>query len=228
MRDFEDRQVVVTGGAGALGAAVVEALIERGARVSVPVLAPRELDSFRFRNHDRVAVRAGLDFTTEETVQRYYAELPSCWASIHLAGGFSMGPFADTSLTGFLELMNMNAVTCFLACREAAKRIRAGGVGGRIVNVAAKPALTPTGSMTAYAASKAVVVSLTRSLGEELSPEGILVNAVAPSVIDTPANRAAMPAADRGSWSTPAEIAGAILFLASPENAATRGAVLPV
>ena len=102
------------------------------------------------------------------------------------------------------------------------------GREGRIVNVAARPALVPTAEMTAYAASKAAVAALTLSLAEELAPSGIWVNAVVPSIIDTAANRAAMPDANHASWPTPEEIAETIAFLASPQNEATRGALVPV
>lgn len=226
--DFIDRHVVVTGGSGALGTAVVRELLERGAIVHVPVFAPTELDRFPFREHDRVLVRAGLDLTVEATVERYYGELASLWASIHLAGGFAMKPIADTSLDDFLKLMNLNAVTCFLACREATKAIRRSGGEGRLVNVAAKPALIPTGGMVAYAASKAVVASLTTSLAEELAPEGIWVNAIAPSTIDTPQNRKSMPDADHARWPKAEELAKVIAQLASIDNRVARGAVVPV
>ncbi len=227
MNDFENRHVVVSGGTGALGGAVVGALLERGATCHIPVFAPKELDRFPYRDHERVKVRAGLDLTVEGTATRYYGELPSLWASIHLAGGFAMKPITETTLDDFLKLMNMNAVTCFLACREAARRMREGG-GGRIVNVAAKPALVPTGGLAAYAASKSVVVSLTQSLSEELAPEGIWVNAIAPSIMDTPRNRADMPDADFDRWPKVEEVAATILWLASPGNAVSRGAVVPV
>lgn len=227
--DFAGRRVVVTGGAGALGTAVVGALLERGAVVHVPILAPTELDRFAPRDHERVHVRAGLDFTVEATVESYYRELPALWASIHIAGGFAMKPFTDTSLDDFLNLMNMNAVTCFLACREAVRAIqRSDSQGGRIVNVTAKPALVPTGGLVAYAASKAVVASLTTSLSEELASQGIWVNAVAPSIIDTPANRRAMPMEDHERWPKPDQLAHVIAELASPANAVVRGAIVPV
>jgi NAD(P)-dependent dehydrogenase (short-subunit alcohol dehydrogenase family) len=228
MNDFADRHVVVTGGSGALGTAVVSELLERGAVVHVPVFAPTELDRFAHRDHDRVHVRAGLDFTVEGTVESYYGELPELWASIHVAGGFDMKPIAETSLDDFLKLMNMNAVTCFLSCREAVKAIRRSGGQGRLVNVAAKPALVPTGGLAAYAASKAVVASLTTSLSEELADERIWVNAIAPSVMDTPANRRNMPDADHDAWPKVGEVARTIAQLASLDNAVARGAIVPV
>jgi NAD(P)-dependent dehydrogenase (short-subunit alcohol dehydrogenase family) len=124
------------------------------------------------------------------------------------------------------HLMRMNATTCFLCCREAVKAIE--GRDGRIVNVAARPVLVPTGQMTAYSASKAAVAALTLSLAEELAESSIWVNAIVPSIIDTEANRAAMPAADHDAWPKPEEIAETIAFLASPQNAATRSALVPV
>lgn len=102
------------------------------------------------------------------------------------------------------------------------------GREGRIVNVAARPVLVPTAQMGAYAASKAAVAALTLSLAEELSESSIWVNAIVPSIIDTAANRDAMPDADYDAWPKPEEIAETIVFLASPQNAATRGALVPV
>jgi NAD(P)-dependent dehydrogenase (short-subunit alcohol dehydrogenase family) len=104
------------------------------------------------------------------------------------------------------------------------------GNGGRIVNVAARPALEwrMGVGMTAYTATKAAVAALTVALAEEVAKNGILVNAIAPSIIDTPANRTAMPKADHSAWPKPDEIARTIAFLASPENQVTRGAIVPV
>jgi NAD(P)-dependent dehydrogenase (short-subunit alcohol dehydrogenase family) len=102
--------------------------------------------------------------------------------------------------------------------------------GGRIVNVAARPGLEwRTGAgMAAYSASKAGVAALTAALGEEVAKDGILVNAVAPSIMDTPANRQAMPKADYALWPKVEEVAATIAFLASPENRVTRSAIVPV
>ena len=102
--------------------------------------------------------------------------------------------------------------------------------GGRIVNVAARPALEWRlgAGMVAYAASKAAVAAMTVALAEEVAKDGILVNAVAPSIMDTPANRQAMPKADHAAWPKVEEVAATILFLASPDNRVTRGAIVPV
>ena len=139
-----------------------------------------------------------------------------------------MAPLTDTSLSDFQRMMAMNAASCFLSCREAVRSIRATGNGGRIVNVAAKPALVPTGGMVAYSASKAAVASMTQSLGEELASENIFVNGIVPSVMDTPANRAAMPNAAHDEWPTVDGVAQSIAFLASPRNQVSRGALVPV
>jgi len=226
MLDFSGRQAVVTGGTGALGRAVVGRLLAAGATVHVPVYAVAELEGFPYRDHGAVQVHKGFDLRVEAHVVRLFAATASLYASIHVAGGFAMGPIASTKLDVWEHLMQMNATTCFLSCREAVKAM--GGREGRIVNVAARPVLVPTGQMAAYAASKAAVAALTLSLAEELSGTSIWVNAIVPSIIDTVANRTAMPDADHGAWPKPEEIAETVVFLASPQNAVTRGALVPV
>jgi len=203
------RHVVVTGGKGALGGAVVALLEARGAVVHVPDIAT-------------------VDLSNEAAATAYYAALPPLWASIQLAGGFAMAPITATSLADFEQQWRINAVTCFLSCREAVRSIRRSGSGGRIVNVATRAVLVPAPATTAYAAAKAGVAAITQALAAELVADGILVNAVLPSIMDTPANRAAMPAADHAAWPKPAEVADAIGFLASPQNALTSGALVPV
>jgi NAD(P)-dependent dehydrogenase (short-subunit alcohol dehydrogenase family) len=228
--DFTNQHVVITGGAGALGAAVVDALLSGGAVCHIPAHRAPDPARFPLAKHDRVRITPGIDLADEAAVVAFYQSLPSLWASIHVAGGFSAAPIADTKLEDFRDLLSTNAVTCFLCCREAVKKIRISGnaAGGRIVNVAAKPALVPTAGLAAYAASKAAVASLTVSLSEELAGEGIWVNAVVPSVMDTPINRKAMPGADFGKWAKVQEVAETIVFLASPQNAVTRGGLVPV
>ena len=147
---------------------------------------------------------------------------------IHLAGGFAAGALRQTDAATLRQQINMNFVSCLLCCRAAVQAM--GGNGGRIVSVAARAALEwrSGAGMAAYAASKAAVAALTSALAEEVSKDGILVNAVAPSIMDTAANRRAMPKADYTLWPKVEEVTATILFLASPENRVTRGAVVPV
>ena len=125
--------------------------------------------------------------------------------------------------------IDSNLVSCFLCCRAAVKAMQA-RTGGRIVNVAARPALEPRSGagMTAYTIAKNGVATLTIALAEEVAKDGILVNAVAPSIMDTLSNRKAMPKADFDKWPKVEEVAATILFLASPDNKVTRGAIVPV
>jgi NAD(P)-dependent dehydrogenase (short-subunit alcohol dehydrogenase family) len=227
---FAGRDVVVTGGTGALGSAVVEALVAAGAMCHVPFIHAGEAERFRLRGHAQIRLAGPIELGDEGRVEAFYAEVPRLWASIHIAGGFAMGAAAETGKAGLLAMIDTNLVTCHLTCAAALRAMRRAGSGGRIVNVAARPALEPrTGAgMTAYTASKAAVAAYTQALGQEVAGEGVLVNAVAPSIIDTPANRAAMPKEDFSAWPKVEEIAATIVFLASPENRVTRGAVVPV
>jgi NAD(P)-dependent dehydrogenase (short-subunit alcohol dehydrogenase family) len=226
MGSFDDRDVIITGGTGVLGSAVVAQVLDGGGRAHVPVFDSNELQRFAHRDHQRLRVYEGVDLGDEQAVASLYEKVPGLYASVHIAGGFAMGPIEDTSLATWEHLMRMNATTCFLCCRQAVRTMASRE--GRLVNVAARPALVPTGQMAAYAASKAAVAALTQSLAEELASSSIWVNAVVPSIIDTPANRAAMPDADHRAWPTPEGIARTIAFLASPGNAVTRGALVPV
>jgi NAD(P)-dependent dehydrogenase (short-subunit alcohol dehydrogenase family) len=237
MIDFAGSHVVVTGGTGALGRAVIGRLRAAGAICHVPNLVAAELDAFPYKSDSGVYIVRDVDLADEAAVTRFYGTLPPLWASIHLAGGFAMAPVGEISAADFVAQFRINALSCFLCSAAAVAAIRArrqpgpgGAKGGRIVNVAARPALEPRlgAQMVAYTASKAAVAALTQALAQELAEEEIWVNAVAPSVIDTPANRQAMPQADPSRWVAPADLAEIIAFLASPDNRATRGAVLPV
>jgi NAD(P)-dependent dehydrogenase (short-subunit alcohol dehydrogenase family) len=226
--DFRDRHVVVTGGAGALGTAVVARLIEAGALCHVPCLNEAEAARFRLRDHKQVTVTVTGSLADETAIEKFYGEITTLWASIHTVGGFAASPLRQTDLTTIRQQLEMNLLSCILCCRAAVCGMAAGG--GRIVNVAARPALEwrSGAGMTAYAASKAGVAALTAALAEEVAKDGILVNAVAPSIMDTPANRQAMPKADHALWPKVDEVAATIAFLASPENRVTRGAIVPV
>lgn len=226
--EFEGRQVVVTGGTGALGTAVVSALLAQGAICHVPVHENDSTDNFAHRGHERVKLYPGIDLADQDQVDAFYGKPGALWASIHIAGGFAAKPLAQTSKADLMGQLDTNLVSCFLCCRAALNAMGPGG--GRIVNIAARPALEPrTGAgMTAYTIAKSGVAALTVALAEEVARDGVLVNAVAPSILDTPANRKAMPNADFSLWPKVEEVAATILFLSSPANSATRGAIVTV
>ena len=222
-RALENRDIVVTGGRGGLGGAVVDVLVAAGARCHLPV---REGAG---ASRDGVHVTTGVDLTDEGSVTSFYAGLPALWASVHLAGGFAGRPILDTTLSDLRQQIDLNLVTAFLCAREAVRNMRrSAGAGGRILNVSSRAALVPAGGSIAYSAAKAAVDLLTAALAEEVKADGILVNAIAPSIIDTPANRAAMPRAPHDRWPKPEQLARTILWLISPENSLTTGAIIPV
>jgi NAD(P)-dependent dehydrogenase (short-subunit alcohol dehydrogenase family) len=227
---FRDRHVVVTGGTGALGAAVLDALLEAGAWCHVPYRSEQTIEHSPHRGNSRVSFVAAGDLADEAGVTRFYAGLTDLWASIHLAGTFAAAPIARSDKALLMGQLETNLVSAYLCSRSAALTFQRLGSGGRIVNVASRQALEPrlgAGSV-AYTIAKSAVVALTTALGAELASENILVNAVAPSIMDTPGNRKAMPKADFAAWPKAEEVAGTILFLASPENTVTRGAIVPV
>ena len=228
--EFRNRDVIVTGGTGALGAAVVAALSDAGAHCRIPCRSEAEAQRFALRGRPGVEVVSPIDLGDEGVVERLYAGTPQLWASIHLAGGFAAADIGTTDKAMLLGQIETNLVTAFLCCRQAVRAIRQAGQGGRIVNVAARPAVEwRTGAgMVAYTASKAAVAALTAALAQEVASERILVNAIAPSIMDTAANRAAMPKADFDAWPKVEEVAATVLFLASSENRVTRGAIVPV
>jgi len=228
--DYKDRHVVVTGGTGALGIAVVGALLGAGAVCHVPYRSEEEAKRFPHRKHRNVTLVTLGDLADEAAVNGFYGGLDKLWASIHIAGGFAFAPIDKSDRALLMGQIESNLVSAYLCCRAAVAAFQRARAGGRIVNVAARHAVEPRqgANTTAYTAAKAGVAALTAALAEEVAKHGILVNAVAPSIMDTPANRASMPKADYAAWPKVEEVAATILFLASPENAVTRGAVVPV
>lgn len=233
--DFTNLHVVVTGGTGTLGSAVTRQLLEAGAKVSIPCFDKSELQDFELQDHQYTWIETDIDLTNEEATQEFYNNAVNAfgdlWGSIHIAGGFGMGSIEETSKADFMKQLNLNLVTCYNSCRAAVQLMRKSKYsGGRIVNIAARPALEPRQGkgMNAYTVSKAGVAALTESLAAELVDENILVNALAPSIIDTPQNRSAMPNADFDDWPKPRQLAGQISYLISQENEVTRGSIVTV
>jgi NAD(P)-dependent dehydrogenase (short-subunit alcohol dehydrogenase family) len=227
--EFQDLHVVVTGATGELGAAVARLLAERGAICHLPCRSTSKLAAFGGLA-ERMHPVAGIELGDEAAVAGFYAGLPPISASLHCAGAFVFAPIESSSLADLQKLLAANALASFLCAREAVRAFRRAGAGGRIVNVAARQALEPRrgARMVAYTMTKSAVVALTLALAEEVVGEGILVNAVAPSVMDTPANRAAMPKEDASRWPSLEDVAREMAALASPANRTIQGAIVPV
>ncbi|MHA6641138.1 SDR family NAD(P)-dependent oxidoreductase [Mesorhizobium sp. A623] len=227
---LQDRHIVITGGTGALGGAVLAKLLAEGAVCHVPNAHASAPPHFAFAGDERVKLAHNVDLADPAKVEAFYASVPDLWASVHLAGGFAMAPVEDTDPASFDEMMDTNARTTFLCCRAAIRSMLASGLGGRIVNVTARPGLDPRrgSGMVAYTASKAAVAAMTVALAEEVKGKGILVNAIAPSTLDTQANRAAMPKADFAKWVSLEATAETVAALISTRNIATSGALLPL
>src|SRR5437879_9652411 len=168
--DYRDRHVVVTGGTGALGTAVVGALLEAGAVCHVPYRSEGEAKRFPHADNKKVSLVALGDLADEVAVTGFYGGLQQLWASIHIAGAFAFAPIAKSDKALLLGQLNANMVSAYLCSRAAVAAFKRAGAGGRMGNVAARHAVEPRlrPSIPAYAVAKAGVAALTVALGEEL------------------------------------------------------------
>jgi NAD(P)-dependent dehydrogenase (short-subunit alcohol dehydrogenase family) len=229
---MQGKTIVVTGGFGALGSAVAEAAVRRGASVAALDYAPAVPASLAERLGPKAAIVGGFDLSLPHAAQRAMAEVSARFgridALLNIAGAFRSEKIADAAnAEAWDRMFALNLKTALNASRAALPHLLASGEG-RIVNVGAQAGVHASEGMGAYAASKAAVHRLTESLADELKLKGVTVNAVLPSIIDTPANRADMPNADFSRWVSPADLAAVILFLASDEARAVTGALIPV
>ncbi|MDZ4101461.1 MAG: SDR family NAD(P)-dependent oxidoreductase [Hydrogenophaga sp.] len=220
-----NRHIVVTGGVGTLGRAVGAVLAEQGARVVLLDRAPAQ------HVPGMVAVIGGVDLTDSEATRSALAQardqLNGLDGLVNVAGGFRWETLEAGSLESWDALYAMNLRSTVVACREALPHLLRAPAAG-IVNVGALAAQKAGAGMGAYAASKAGVARLTEALAEELKDRGVRVNAVLPSILDTPANRADMPDADATRWVPPRSLAAVIAFLLSDDASAVTGACIPV
>ena len=223
------RVLAVTGAFGVLGSAVANAAADQGARLALIDFAkapPPGLPS-----GPDVLVLGGVDLTDANAagaaIDAVAERFGGLDALFNIAGGFSWEMHEGGDWNTWHRLFLMNVQTAANACRAAIPHLKR-SAAGRIVNVGANGALKASVGMGAYAASKAGVHSLTQALSEELKGDGVTVNAVLPSIIDTATNRADMPKADFASWVGPQELAAVMLFLASVEASAVTGALVPV
>ncbi len=230
---FSGKTAIVTGGAGALGSAVVRALLGAGARVSVPYRREAEFDALiaSIPASERERLSGGtLDLTDETAVGEYVraAGRERLDILVNAAGSFAGGtPVHETAWSVWQGQLDVNLKTAVLASRAAVPEMIRNG-GGSIVQVSSRPATQSGANLAAYAAAKRAVLQLTEAMAAELSDARITVNAILPSTIDTPANRAAMPGADSSKWVAPDDIARVVLFLAGPDSRIISGAHIPV
>ncbi|MGA0609316.1 SDR family NAD(P)-dependent oxidoreductase [Caldimonas sp. KR1-144] len=220
------KSLAVTGGFGALGRAVTRELLAAGARVSMLDKAPAPADV-----PDNVVALGGIDLGDAAAAHRALDDaalrLGGLSALVNVAGGFRWETVEQGSVDTWDALYAMNLRTTLLASQAALPHLLAGG-HGRIVNVGASAAGHAGLGMGAYAAAKSGVARLTEAMAEEFKDRGITVNAVLPSIIDTPANRCAMPNADHARWVSPRALARVVVFLLSDDAAAITGALIPV
>jgi NAD(P)-dependent dehydrogenase (short-subunit alcohol dehydrogenase family) len=223
--------VIVTGGTGALGRAVVLRLLARGARVAVPYRDEKDWIALQHEAGLGSVFGAVADLSDPRKTRAFVDEAAAAMGVLDglalVAGGWAGGRrFDDSPEDEWPGMLATNLNTVSHACRAALPHLRR--QGGSVVAVGSRAAETGGAGMAAYAVSKVAVHALVRVLALENRDLGVRVNAVLPGTIDTPANRRAMPEVDPAKWTSPAAVAGVIVFLLSPESAPTTGALVPV
>jgi len=223
------RCVLVTGGTGALGRAVVARFLRDGAIVHVPWIVESEVREVEQQLGDSArGIRLHrCDVTAEDEVAALFKTIEDEGQRVevlaNIVGGFVYGSLEQTDLPAWEGMLRLNATSAFLCSRAAVPAMKA-KKWGRIINVSSAPAVNHGGAnLSAYSAAKAAVQNLTESLAKELGPWHITVNAIVPTVIDTPANRKANPGADTSTWLAPDEIAGVVAFLAGDSAGIVNG-----
>ncbi|MDE1164402.1 MAG: SDR family NAD(P)-dependent oxidoreductase [Pseudomonas sp.] len=227
-QSLQGKRIVVTGGFGVLGSTLGKYLLARGARVAL--LDRSEAPAALLDTPDLLCLE-GVDLSSTASADNAFARVAAQWDGIdglvNVAGGFAWETVEQGHLETWDRLYQMNLRTAVVSAQSALTHLVA-SAAGRIVNIGALASLKAAAGMGAYAASKAGVARFTEALAEELKDRGVTVNAVLPSIIDTPANRADMPDADSSRWVTPQALAAVVAFLLSDEAQAVTGALLPV
>lgn len=221
---------IITGGTGGLGTAVTDAFLDAGWRVVVPWIVEAEVERIEPRPHlhlmradlfDLDSVRKVVERATDDSA------VP-LGAVVNLVGGYSEpGRVHEASIDDFEAQLRLNLRPLYLMCHAAVPALLAND-GGAIVCVGSRAALRPFPGVSGYVTAKAGVMAFVQALDAEYRDQRIRANAIVPSIIDTPANRASQPDADFSKWVQPAEIARVILFLCSAESSAITGAAIPV
>jgi NAD(P)-dependent dehydrogenase (short-subunit alcohol dehydrogenase family) len=219
--------ILVTGGTGQLGGAVLAELLEAGATVVSTWLLEHELEHLDPGVRDRVQL-VQADLSSDDGCEAAVAAAEPLDGLVNLVGGFAAGGrFHEEPIETLEKMLALNLMTAARMCRAALPSLLEGD-GGTIVCVGAKHALAPFPGGAAVSTSKAALLALVRALDAEYRKDGVRVNAILPNLIDTPANRASDPEADTSNWPKPAEIARVIRFLSSSDSAPVAGAQIPV
>jgi len=231
---FQGKVAVITGGTGGLGQHVTRAFAEQGATIVVPYRDERSFANLQQTLGELAEVMHGLqaDLLDEASVSHLVAEVLARFGRIdiliHLVGGFLGGlTVAETTLGQWEEMLRVNLLSTVLCCRHVVPAMMRQN-SGKIITVGAQAGLQGRAKVAAYAAAKAALLNFTQSLAAEVKKYHINVNAVVPSTIDTPANRAAMPDADYSQWVSGQSLAQVGLFLASEGARDIHGALVPV
>jgi len=229
---FDGKVIIVTGAAGNVGSALAILLAERGARiVAVDTVRDRlEAITLGLAGEGHIALST-YDLTDSAATEALVAEAVARCGAVHAVGttvgGFAMAKLADAGPDQWDHMFALNVKTTWNIYRAAVPTIRAAG-GGALCGIGSAAGLRGWGEMAAYGATKSAVMRLTESLADELRPDGIRVNAVLPTTIDTPQNRQAMPGADTSRWVKPRQVAEAMAFLLSGSASAVSGQLLQV
>ncbi|HVZ09156.1 SDR family oxidoreductase [Rhodopila sp.] len=230
---FTDLPIIVTGAAGNVGGAAARLLAERGARVAAVDMVKDRLEAAvaALPHAERHLACAGVDLLDPAAcaalVARVTASFGGLYGVVTTVGGFAMAPLDQTGLADWDRMFALNVKTTWAIYQAAVPALRARG-GGALVGVGSVAGLKGGAQMAPYAATKAAVLRLTESLADELRSEHIRVNAVMPTTIDTPQNRAAMPDADTTRWVTPEQVAETMLFLLSGAASGVTGQLVQV
>ena len=230
----QNRNVLITGGTGILGSAVTKAYLAQGDTVAVTYLFENEVERFKEYNpelsKDVTFLYANVteEVEVQNTIKEFLFQFDRLDVLINIVGGFVGGiPTAELEVDRWDFMMDLNLKSVFLCCKAAIPDMTAQGYG-KIINVSARAGLKGEAGLSAYCVSKGGVRTLTESLAAEVMDSGVNVNAIMPSIMDTPMNREAMPDEEHDRWVAPADVAKVICFLTSDDATIINGAAIPV